>query len=193
MEVRRRQDLSALDPARCDHALTEAWHHAQGYELLRWSGSVADDLLEPVAAVVQSLNDAPLDDLDYEDEVWDGVRYRGYEAWREARGDRWHVIVARHRESGELAGLTDVGIEDGGGPLAYQGDTVVTPQHRGHRLGAVLKLEMMSQLRAIEPQVRFVDTWNAASNPYMIAINEAIGYQVLESYAEWQLESGSLS
>ena len=63
--------------------------------------------------------------------------------------------------------------------LADQHDTTVAPAHRGHRLGLVLKGEMVRWLRDVEPQVEEISTWNAESNAHMIAVNEQLGYEVL--------------
>ena len=58
--------------------------------------------------------------------------------------------------------------------------------HRGHRLGLVLKIAMLYWLREEEPQLRIVDTWNAASNAHMIRVNEMLGYQVMAEAIVWQ-------
>jgi hypothetical protein len=67
-----------------------------------------------------------------------------------------------------------------------QNDTSVGRAHRGHRLGLLLKIEMLRWLSDVEPQLRVLDTWNAASNAYMIAVNEQLGYRVLDESIEWQ-------
>jgi len=40
-------------------------------------------------------------------------------------------------------------------------------------------------LKAAEPQVERLQTWNAQSNQYMIAVNEALGYTILGRPASW--------
>jgi GNAT superfamily N-acetyltransferase len=60
--------------------------------------------------------------------------------------------------------------------------------HRGHRLGLLIKAAMLDLLAEREPQLRWVTTGNADSNSHMIAINEQLGYQVLDSWASWQLD-----
>ena len=51
--------------------------------------------------------------------------------------------------------------------------------HRGHRLGLLLKAEMLRWLAEAEPQVTSIDTWNAESNDHMIAVNERLRYRAL--------------
>jgi hypothetical protein len=59
-----------------------------------------------------------------------------------------------------------------------QAVTMVTRPHRGHRLGLLVKVAMLSWLTEAEPQLEKIATWNAVSNQYMIGINEALGYEV---------------
>jgi hypothetical protein len=56
--------------------------------------------------------------------------------------------------------------------------TVVRREHRGHRLGLLLKIAMMELLATTEPQLERIVTWNGQSNEHMIAVNEAMGYAV---------------
>ena len=67
-----------------------------------------------------------------------------------------------------------------------QYDTSVVRAHRGHRLGLLLKIEMLRWLGDAEPQLRVLDTWNAATNSHMIAVNERLGYSVIGEGLEWQ-------
>ncbi len=62
------------------------------------------------------------------------------------------------------------------------------PEHRGHRLGLLLKVENLRWVRREAPHLTRLDTWNANDNPHMIAINEALGYVPIEQWAEWQLD-----
>ena len=67
-----------------------------------------------------------------------------------------------------------------------QFDTSVVRAHRGHRLGLLLKIEMLRWLGDVEPQLRVLDTWNAATNEHRIAVNERLGYRVIGEAIEWQ-------
>ena len=48
--------------------------------------------------------------------------------------------------------------------IAGQGDTAVARQHRGHRLGLLLKIDMMRWLAEAEPQLKIIQTWNNVDN-----------------------------
>ena len=185
--INRRQYLDELDAGTVEARYAEAAAAASAYELVRIAGRTPDDLLDAVAQMTAAINDAPVDDLDIEDEVFTGERVRGYEEATLNRGCRLYRLVARHRDSGELAGHTVVAVEEERPQLGEQDDTSVVRAHRGHRLGVLLKVGMLRWLREQEPQLREVTTWNAASNAHMIAVNELLGYEVVLTGAEWQL------
>ena len=184
--IKRRQTLARVDRVATAEMYDEAAAAAADYELARFGGRTPADLLDEVAAMSAAINDAPTDDLDIEDEVYAPERIAAYEAAQEARGLRLHRVVARHRGTGELAGHTVVAVEAARPWIGDQHDTSVVRTHRGHRLGLLLKLEMMRLLAEREPDLATVDTWNAESNDFMIAVNERLGYQVLGRELQFQ-------
>jgi hypothetical protein len=50
-----------------------------------------------------------------------------------------------------------------------------------------MKLAMLPWLRDREPEVRHLVTWNAATNTHMVAVNDVMGYRVLDHASSWQL------
>ena len=70
--------------------------------------------------------------------------------------------------------------------MAYQWDTLVLADHRGHRLGQLVKAANLRALRAGLPQVRRVVTWNAESNAPMLRVNRALGFEPVGRMVEWQ-------
>jgi GNAT superfamily N-acetyltransferase len=185
-EVNRRLEIATVDWARLARDAAAAAPYAEGYDLVRLTAPLPAELLGPVAAMTAAINDAPTGSLDMEDEVFSDDRIRAYERAQEAGGGRIYRVVARHRGSGELAGQS-VAVVEGERPwLVAQRDTSVVRAHRGHRLGLLLKVEMLRWLREQEPQARQMDTGNAADNAHMIAVNEQLGYRVLDRVTEWQ-------
>jgi GNAT superfamily N-acetyltransferase len=178
-DVNRRQFLADVDWAALDRVYDDAAPHAAAYELVRAPRRTPDEDLPAVAAMVAAINDAPVDDLEIEDEVFTPARVRAFERAQEARGILLHRLVARHRETGELAGHTVVAVDGERSELGEQEDTSVVRAHRGHRLGLLLKIEMLRWLREEQPQLATINTWNAASNDHMIHVNEALGYRVM--------------
>ena len=184
--INRRQRLAAIDPSVLGRMYDEATAAASGYELLHLVGRTPDDLLEAVAEVSASINDAPTDDLDIEDEVFPPERIANYETAQLEGGQRFYRVVARHTASGDLAGHSVVVVEADRPALGEQHDTSVHRSHRGHRLGLLLKADMVRWLAEVEPDLETIDTWNTESNDHMISINEGLGYEVLGRGLEFQ-------
>lgn len=185
-EIQRRQDPAALDWTRVSMEYDAAERRACGYELVRMPGATPVDMLAEIAALTAAINDAPTDDLDYEDEVHTPERIRAFEASQVAHGRRTYRLVARETASGGLAGHTLIAVDAERPWFGSQYDTSVLGDHRGHRLGLLLKAGMLRWLAETEPQLRTLDTWNATSNEHMIAVNEVLGYQVVASGTTWQ-------
>lgn len=184
-EVQRRQVWSEIEWLSVRGIHTRAAHAALDYELIRIEGKSPDELLPALAGLTSTINDAPLDDLEIDDEVFPVQRIEGYERAVSAWG-RLRRVIARHRGTGELAGHTVVAVEDERPWWGEQHDTAVARQHRGHRLGLLLKADLMLWLHEEFTDLRWVDTWNAKSNAHMIAVNEALGYRPVGETAIYQ-------
>jgi GNAT superfamily N-acetyltransferase len=146
-----------------------------------------DDVLEELVEVTAAINDAPMGDLTFEDEVFDLKRLRAIEAAVAGRGETVYRIWARHRTSGVIGGHTVVGTHPLQPRFGWQGDTAVRRDHRGHRLGLLLKVEMMRWLAEREPQLEWIETFNQADNTHMISVNEALGYRLSRVFAMYEL------
>jgi GNAT superfamily N-acetyltransferase len=184
--INRRQVLSELPAGQVDKLYDEALKQAGDYELLRFSGGTPDELIPAVASLTGAINDAPLDDLEFEDEVFSPERIRAYEYSQRESGFRFRRLVARHRTTGELAGHTVVTVDSERPAIGDQHDTAVAREHRGHRLGVLLKAGMLRWLAEEEPQLETIDTWNAESNDHMIFVNELLGYRIMGRTLEFQ-------
>jgi len=55
-------------------------------------------------------------------------------------------------------------------------------------LGLLLKAHNHRLVREGSPGTRWINTWNAESNPWMVAVNEALGFVPMEYWTEWQLD-----
>jgi len=187
-DTQRRLDLRTVDQAELDRLLTDARSHAAGYSLVQWTGSTPDAYLPGMAALESRMTtDAPMDDLAWEQVVYDADRLREKEQVLEAWGTRRWTSVAVHDVSGDVVGSTTVGLHPDADEGAFQWQTIVSPEHRGHRLGLLLKLENLAFLRAHEPTVQTVDTWNADSNAPMLQVNLDMGFEVVRQWAEYEL------
>lgn len=185
-EAVRRLDVAALDWQRIDALAAAAEPYAVNYDLQRVSLPVPDQIVAEVAALTAAINDAPTGDLDIENAVFPPERIRAYEQSQLAAGRRVYRLVARHRDTGVLAGHTVAAVDPDLPWWVAQHDTSVVRAHRGHRLGLLLKIEMLRWLREREPQTRLMITGNAADNTHMIGVNEALGYRLVGELVEFQ-------
>ncbi len=185
-DARRNQVLADVDRAELDRLHAEAFEAAADYELERGMAQTSDDVLEELVEVTAAINDAPMGDLTYEDEKFDLQRLKDVEMASAGRGNTMYRVWARHRDSGEVGGHTVVVTHPLRKDHADQGDTAVSRKHRGHRLGLLLKIEMLRWLADVEPQIEKIETWNNADNSYMINVNEAIGYRLSRVFAMYE-------
>ncbi len=180
VDARRVQDLRKIAPGLVASLRETAAGAAAGYSLVSWTGPTPEEHLARVAAGFNAMNDAP-HSPDREDDIWDAqrVRDRADAALREGclRG---YSVVAIAESTGEMAGLTQVFVDPEYPGWGHQGLTAVIRQHRGHRLGLLIKAAMLEWLATEEPKLERIATDNAATNKYMIAVNEALGYELVK-------------
>jgi hypothetical protein len=176
------------DPSRIEHGLAEALAVAGGaYELVDWSYPTPDEFVDGYAAMMSRMStDAPSADLDWDEETWDAERIRRYE--REAiEGERFtNIVAARHRDSGELVAFTELHVGDGRTGVTEQGATLVLAEHRGHRLGMLVKAANLLAWRDLAPGSPRVSTFNAEENRHMLAVNEALGFVAVGYAGGWK-------
>jgi GNAT superfamily N-acetyltransferase len=187
-DIRRRLVVETLDQAALDELVAAAWPLAAGYSLVKWHGAVPEEYVGDVAYLEGRLmSDAPMGDLELEGMKMDTSRLREVEAARERRGRRVYTTAARHDSTGRLVAMTSMDFDTTSDWHAFQQITLVDPDHRGHRLGVLVKVENLRAVLAAEPALRVIDTWNAAVNAHMVAINEAIGFRPVDEWHNWQL------
>jgi GNAT superfamily N-acetyltransferase len=155
-----------------------------GYDVITWRDRTPDELLDDRALLEQRMTtDAPHGDLPVEEERWDGDRIREYEASHVARGRT--VLSAGAVQDGRLVAFTDLQVPLAQPERANQAGTLVLREHRGHRLGALVKAAVLRELAATLPQVRRISTYNSDSNLPMVAVNEALGFRPAGHLSSW--------
>jgi GNAT superfamily N-acetyltransferase len=178
IEARRVLDLGKVPPGRFARLRAEAEGKAAGYTLASWTGLTPEEHLGRVAEAFNAMNDAP-HEPEREDNAWDAerVRERADAPMREGVL-RAYSVAAIAGSDGELAGLTQVFVDPEIPGFGFQGVTAVTREHRGHRLGLLTKTTMLEWLAEAEPKLERISTGNAATNSYMISVNETLGYEL---------------
>lgn len=177
------------EPEELERFRAEAAERAtDAYDLVQWQGAVPEEWIEEMVKLQVAMSiDIPTGELDYQEEQWDAERVRYQDEISAKAGFRGYTTAARHVETGELAGYTQIEVEGHNPEVGFQENTLVLNAHRGHRLGMLVKAANLQWLAQAEPQLRRVHTWNAEENDYMLNINVALGYRVASAWGEWQL------
>ena len=185
VEVVRVLRLASADAGQLAELRAHAAQAARGYSLLSWTGPVPEQQVAGYAALGEAMNDAPRDS-GHEGQRWDAERVRRSEQRVAAQGLRFYTVAAADGR-GELAAVTQLGVDPLQPDWGFQELTAVARQHRGHRLGLLVKLAMLELLAEREPQLTAIITGNADANKHMIAINEQLGFTELDRWRSWDL------
>src|SRR5690606_36226237 len=162
--------------------------HAGGYEVLSWVGFTPEELREDMAEVMGHMaTDVPSGELELEPEQWTAGRVADTERVVDRTGRTRVTTVARHRDSGRLVAYTIIDHPRDKPAVGYQEDTLVVREHRGHRLGMLVKAANLRTLAEHLPHVRRIHTWNAGENAQMLAINHALGFRDVSLEGGWQV------
>jgi GNAT superfamily N-acetyltransferase len=178
----RRVDLHRAPYGLWDQLYDEAAARAADYELVHLVGATPDDLLQGMATLHEAINDAPTNDEDEEPVSFDPERVRDYDRAMAGRRQTVYRVLARHRATGDWAGISMLCVDEFAPTVAFQEDTSVVRAHRGHRLGLLMKADMLRWVGVERPEVAASDTWNAVTNHHMIAVNERLGATVVAEY-----------
>jgi GNAT superfamily N-acetyltransferase len=187
LDARRRLDLTDVDEAALERMYADGLAKSAGYRMVQWGNELPEEYLEDLAGLDSSfLTESPMGDLELEPEQVDAEHlrqlYRAFTAW----GARRYETGLVHEASGRLVAWTAMRVARTVDWHSWQLITLVHPAHRGRRLGVVAKVANLRALRAAEPAVTTVDTFNAADNSYMITINEAMGFRFRDHWINWQ-------
>ena len=183
-----RRDLSVPVPEE-RLATLEAVARARstGYRALTWDGPWPDEYLQDRLELGRRMStDAPIEDFEVSEEHWDEARVRGLEELLASMDRTKLTAVVLHEASGRLVAFSEIAIPRAAPTHAYQHDTLVLSEHRGHRIGLLVKLANLRALADASPDTRVVTTHNALSNSFMIAVNDALGCRVTAHALTWQ-------
>lgn len=189
-QVERHSDLDVAAHQDSWAALaTDAATHATGYDVVTWLGATPEEHLEPMALLRRRMSvDVPMGALNYEEEEWDAERIRTIDRRAAERGELRLVSAARHLATGQLAAYTELSLPDDKPQVAWQNDTLVHGDHRGRRLGMLVKTANLVELLRRRPTTARVHTWNADENQWMLAINVALGFAPASAAGAWSIK-----
>lgn len=189
-QVSRRSVLDVPVPEPTLTALAADAARAAGpdYRVVSWESRCPAEWLDGFAHLQTRMStDAPAGGLDLREDVWDGARVRAAEETFLARGMTYRVAAALHEPSATLVAFTALVTRPDTDEVVFQDDTLVLHEHRGHRLGMLVKTANLAWLAGARPGARRVGTWNAEENAAMLAINVALGFRPAGGSGEWQL------
>ncbi|MEU8155306.1 GNAT family N-acetyltransferase [Micromonospora sp. NPDC048986] len=187
VETRSVLDLTAVDWAELAEMATGI---GSGYQLEFFPGGPPDDLIEAYARAKAEVRD--VDDGELRPSSYDPERLRDSLDTLHRRGMKPYIVLARHEQSGEVAGLTEVVVPAQHPTRADQYDTIVAQDHRGYGIDRAIKARMLLELRSAEPELIEVQTWNAQANEAMLKVNAELGYRPDRDWCEYSVDVAEL-
>lgn len=174
IEVVRELELPVADSL-LDAIDEEVAVHASGYQVRTFADDLPEELVPSYCHLVNQLAvDAPTGELEFERETFSPEAF-----WHEVERDRKVgrlVLRSVATVEGECVAHSDLLVRPHG-TQAQQWATLVRRDHRGHRLGAAVKVANLRALQRDRPDQRVVSTQNAEVNEQMIGINARLGFE----------------
>lgn len=157
------------------------------YRALQWVGRAPEHWREDFAVLATRMStDAPSAGLETPEDVWTVERIAAA-AERDKDNPRTRLeTVIEHVPSGRLVGFTVLSVPAEQGRPVDQWATLVLKEHRGHRLGMLLKVANLQFLQEVAPGHPSVITFNAEENRHMLSVNESVGFVPIGSEAAWR-------
>ena len=157
------------------------------YSLVYWTGRTPTDRVDDLIVLRTRMStDAPSAGLDVDEEPWDAARIK-HEDDSLATSERTRLTVAaQDRSTGRLVAFTELSVPDDRTRAVQQLDTLVLAEHRGHRLGMLIKIANLRTLGAIRPAPQLIYTFNAEENRHMLDVNEAVGFRAVGHSGGWR-------
>ncbi len=177
-----------VDPARLDALLGQARAAAgPDYRVHLWGRHTPPEWREDICRLLTRMStDAPTAGLEEPEDEWTVERLLADER-QEAESPRTPFVAAvEHVPSGRLAGFTELIAPAERERTVDQDDTIVLVEHRGHRLGMLLKAANLAQLERLRPGHPSIVTYNAEENRHMLAVNEALGFEPFVYEGAWR-------
>jgi GNAT superfamily N-acetyltransferase len=159
--------------------------HGEQYDVSVHVNGVPEQLRESLCAAMNRLGvDAPTGDIDYEAESMTPADYQDYLDHEADLGWSRLTAVAVDRASGVVAAYTDLVLPTSDPGFVFQWGTLVLPEHRGNRLGLAVKVANLRTLGRVDPGRKAIRTCNDEQNPWMVRINEDLGFERIEEVLE---------
>lgn len=189
-QVERNSALDLADPQlrrHLDGLLQDATQASAGYRVVQWQLPTPPEFVDGYAWMKSRMaTDVPAGMLEFDEETWDADRLRRHERIYLDAGRTMLVTAAQHVDSGDVVAFNELVIGNDPTQATSQEDTLVLSEHRGHRLGMLVKCAALLTWLDIAPNSPRVLTSNAEENRPMLSINEAIGFAPIAYEGAWK-------
>ncbi len=170
-----------------ERLLAQARAASAPYRLVQWSAPTPAEYVAGYGWMKSRMStDAPAAAMEFDEEVWDAARVAEHDAKYVDAGRTLQVTAAQHIATGELCAFNELVIGRDRTEATHQEDTLVLKEHRGHKLGTLVKCAALLAWRDVAPASARVITYNAEENRPMLDINEAIGFAPIAYEGAWK-------
>lgn len=185
IEQRNLLDLAGVDWLRLGEMAAGI---GAGYRVEYHPGGPPEEHYAGYAAAKEAARASVAADLELRPSSYDAERLRASLATLHARGLKPYIVLAVHEASDTIAGLTEVVVPAQRPTRADQYDTIEVPTHRGYGISRAIKARMLFELRAAEPHLLDVQTWNATENEPLLKVNAELGFKPDREWREYDAD-----
>jgi GNAT superfamily N-acetyltransferase len=177
-----------IDPTElADRLAAAAAASGTDYTVHYWIDHSPERFLDDMAVLATRMStDAPQGGLDEPEDVWTAERIVEHEKRYDESPRTVLTAAVEHVPSGRLVGFTDLSVPAEPDRAISQYATIVIREHRGHKLGMLLKVANFDHLRRERPGHPSIITYNAEENRHMLNVNEAVGFVPIAHYGAWK-------
>jgi GNAT superfamily N-acetyltransferase len=177
-----------VDPAALAAHRAEAEAAAgRDYRVVRWEGRTPEDRRDDLATLRNRMaTDAPYGQLEIREEKWTATRVSDQDDLEEQSPRILLTSAIEYLPTGRLVAFNELSVPPELARSVAQRDTLVLSEHRGNRLGMLLKIDNIEALTQSYPGHPAITTGNAEENRYMLSVNEAVGFVALAYESAWR-------